>query len=149
MDMSKIAVGTEIYKSDKFADLWLKAACANIPQDISVIVFDNNFYGVAESKRVQDQCNSMIGFEYFRLLPNCHQNHSVEFIRQYALNIGADIYIHLDIDCPPLKGVIEKLLQHIYDGADCVTEKAGAHAFAVKTKLSLDMSCQRLPFPGW
>ncbi len=142
----KVILGTEIYKSDLFSDLWIRAANANVSDDIEVIIFDNNEYGVEESKRVEKQCSQINGFHYFRLLPNCHQNHSVEFLRQFAINQKADVYIHLDIDCPPLKDVVDKLLYHIESGADCVTEKCGAHAFAVKTLLTVDMSCQRLPF---
>jgi hypothetical protein len=147
MDHQKIVIGTEIYKSARFSELWVKAAHANLNREIEVIVFDNNriLDGINESWKIKDAWNEF-GFKYFRLLPNCHQNHSVEMLRQHAVNVGAEIYIHLDIDCPPLKGVVEKIAAPVIVGSDIATEQAGAFCFAARTKSTTDLSCQRMPY---
>ena len=147
MDYSKIKiiVGTEIYRSEKFSNLWLKAAKVNIPADVPVIVFDNNPENWPESKKVEKTCNES-GYRYFKLAPNSWQDTSVEALMRYASDEYYDVYFHLDIDCPPLKGMFEKMIAHILDGATAVTEKAGAHCFAAKTVSTRGMSCRRLPF---
>jgi len=141
----KIVVGTEIYFSDQFSNLWLRAAKVNLPPDVEVVVFDNNLEDRGESLAVQYKCLQQ-GCKYVRLLPNCHQNHAVELLRIHALNVGAEAYFHLDIDCPPLKGLYETMIAHLQPDVAIVTEKAGAHCFIARTMATVDMTCQRIPF---
>jgi len=150
MDYSKIKIiiGTEIYRSEKFSNLWLKAARVNIPADVPIIVFDNNPENWPESKMVEKTCYES-GYRYLRLSPDSQQDDSVEALMRYASDEHFDVYFHLDIDCPPLKGMFDKMIGHILDGAVAVTEKAGAHCFIAKPSSTNGMSCKRLPFlPG-
>ena len=146
MDNQKIIIGTEIYMTEGFSDVWFRAAEKNIPKDIRIIVFDNNPNDRAESIFVKYLCSRSDQFKYVRLLPHCHVGHTTELLRQYALNEKAGYYFHLDMDCPPLKGVFEKMMWHIKDGATTVNEKAGSHCFICDTLATTDMSCQRLPW---
>jgi hypothetical protein len=144
----KIFVGTETYLSEKFMRVWIAAAKKNLPSGVTVYVFDNNPENEPETKTTNDLCKEA-GFNYFKMIPSCLQCHSVDMLYWAAVKGGADIFVHLDIDCPPLSGVFEKIIAPVVAGASAATEGGGAHCFAVRTRDAIDMTAQRLPhYPG-
>jgi hypothetical protein len=143
--MSKIVVGTEIYMSERFSDLWLRAAKKNLPADVKVIVFDNNPYWQEESVNVRNKCAESF-YKYVKLLPHCTLAHTAELLRQFALNEEAKYYLHMDADLPPLAGVFETMVKHVEDGAIAATELGNGCCFICHTGASTDMSCQRIPY---
>jgi len=147
MDYSKVVVGTEIYMSEKFSELWLRAAEKNLPSGVKVIVFDNNLDWQEESINVRNRCAKLF-YKYVRLLPHCQLAHTAELLRQHALNENAGYFFHLDTDCPPLAGVFEKMMSHIHNGAIAATEKTSGCCFVSHTLAATDMTCQRVPYRG-
>ena len=143
--LGKIVLGTEIYMSERFSRVWVNAAKKYMPPNIDVLIFDNNVNDQGEGSRIAKTACAENGWLYHKMMPGCLQCHSVDMLYWYAACKPAEIFVHLDIDCPPLEGVVEGIIAPVKAGASAATEIGGAHCFAVRVSDVRDMSAQRLP----
>ena len=142
----KIVIGTEIYLSSKFNRVWFNFAKETLAGH-TVIVFDNNPQDQPESQYAQQECERN-GWIYWRMMPGSLVCHSVEALGVYARNNGFDILVHLDADCPPIPGLVDRLLSELDADTGAVTDHGSAHAFAVWTKVVPTFPCERVQWTG-
>jgi hypothetical protein len=147
----KTIIGTEIYLSDDFSDLWLRAL-TRMPElwrKYNFIVFDNNPPNAMESEHVRLTC-AMYDITYHRNAPSCRVGHSLDQLARYAHHYQHPYFIHVDIDCPILDKKhltqLEKAMQDADVGAAIAANDDFAPYFsAFRTELVFDFSAGYYP----
>lgn len=138
----KVLIGTELHLSERFSQVWTRAAIENnLLSRFDIVIFDNNPEGKQESDLIQKRCKDT-GLKYWRNPPNSRLHNTVDNLATMAREGGYEYYVHLDIDCPPVQvECLDVLLEEVdRPGVAVVTDRAGAHFVAFET-----ITCSWMP----
>lgn len=145
--MLKIVIGTELYLSNKFSPIWVRAL-ERIPRKTdtyeiaSIAIFDNNPLGnIIEYENIFDYD------EYIFANPSpTNIGVSIEQLGFFMHAHNADAMIHIDIDLLPEQRHIEQAVKELKKPISGFTNLGGTHFFGLnKGSVPEYMTAQRIP----